>query len=142
MSFADGMSVVRQVWGWMPGLCLFQTTSLPLGLDQPFLFLRADKWKFDDASDNHTIAEKLFADLTKTGYLATVTGAAHYDFTDIPLLSPLTPQLGLSGEMDSHYVVEMMNTMTSAFFRQELQGTDEDLVEEAAAYPEMELAKK
>ena len=109
------------------------------GLDQPFLFLRADKWNFNDASDNHTITEKLFADLTQTGYLATVKGAAHFDFTDIPLLSPLTPQLGLSSDMNSTYTVEMMNSMVSAFFRQELQDAGDDLVTGAMVYPEMEL---
>ena len=109
------------------------------GLEQPFLFLRADKWNFNDASDNHTITEKLFADLTQTGYLATVKGAAHFDFTDIPLLSPLTPQLGLSSDMNSTYTVEMMDSMVSAFFRQELQDAGDDLVTGAMVYPEMEL---
>jgi predicted dienelactone hydrolase len=108
------------------------------GLDQPFLFLRADKWGFEDNTENHTIAEKLYAEASETSYLATVDGANHYDFTDIPLLSPLTPQLNLSSDMDSAYTVEMMNTMTSAFFRQELQDAG-DLVLGAMVYPEMRL---
>lgn len=112
------------------------------GLDQPFLFLRADKWNFDDASDNHTITEKLFADLTQTGYLATVTGAAHFDFTDIPLLSPLTPQLGLSSDMDSTYTVEMMNDITTGFFRQVLQGSGDDPLVASLAYDEIEMVGK
>jgi len=108
------------------------------GLEQPFLFLRADKWGFEDNTENHTIAETLYAESSETSYLATVDGANHYDFTDIPLLSPLTPQLNLSSEMDSEYTVEMMNTMTSAFFRQELQDAG-DLVLGAMVYPEMRL---
>jgi len=108
------------------------------GLDEPFLFLRADLWGFDDSTENHTIAETLYAESSETSYLATVDGANHYDFTDIPLLSPLTPQLNLSSEMDSDYTVEMMNTMTSAFFRQELQDAG-DLVLGAMVYPEMRL---
>ncbi|NHZ72076.1 MAG: hypothetical protein GWP17_03210, partial [Aquificales bacterium] len=109
------------------------------GLAQPFLFLRADLWGFDDFTENHTVAETLFADLNETGYLATINGANHYDFTDIPLFSPLTPQLNLSSDMDSDYTVEMMNAMTSAFFRQELQGAGDDLVMGAMVYPEMEM---
>ena len=109
-----------------------------VGLNQPFLFLRADKWDFDDNSENHAIAEKLHAEASETSYLATVDGANHYDFTDIPLLSPLTPQLNLSSDMDSAYTVGMMNAMTSAFFRQELQDAGE-LVLGAMVYPEMRL---
>jgi predicted dienelactone hydrolase len=108
------------------------------GLAQPFLFLRADKWNFEDNSENHAIAEKLHAEASETSYLATVDGANHYDFTDIPLLSPLTPQLNLSSDMDSAYTVGMMNAMTSAFFRQELQEADE-LVLGAMVYPEMRV---
>lgn len=109
------------------------------GLAQPFLFLRADKWDFDDNSENHAIAEKLHAEASETSYLATIDGANHYDFTDIPLLSPLTPQLNLSSDMDSDYTVEMMNSMTTAFFRQELQGAGDDLVLGAMVFPEMKL---
>jgi predicted dienelactone hydrolase len=112
------------------------------GLAQPFLFLRAAEWEFDDAAQNDAIAESLFASLPGTGYLATVDGAAHFDFTDLPLFSPLTLQLGLSSDMDSDYVVGMMSRMTTTFFRQTLQGADEDLAQEAAAYPEMDLVGK
>ncbi|MCZ7671099.1 MAG: hypothetical protein M5U34_30125 [Chloroflexi bacterium] len=30
LSFAAGMPVARQAWGWMPGSCRFQTMSWPL----------------------------------------------------------------------------------------------------------------
>jgi predicted dienelactone hydrolase len=109
------------------------------GLAQPFLFLRADRWASNDSGDNFDIADTLFTGLEKTGYLATITGAAHFDFSDIPLFSPLTPQLDLSSDMDSEYVVGMMTSMTSAFFRQELKGEGDDLVNGAMVYPEMSL---
>jgi predicted dienelactone hydrolase len=112
------------------------------GLSQPFLFLRAAEWEFDDAAQNKAIAESLFATLPGAGYLATVDGAAHFDFTDLPLFSPLTLQLGLSSDMDSEYVVGMTNRMTTAFFREALQGADVDLAQEAAAYREMTLVGK
>ncbi len=109
------------------------------GLAQPFLFLRADQWESNDSGDNFDIVDSLFAGLDETGYLATITGAHHFDFGDIPLFSPLTPQLDLSSEMDSEYVVNMMNSMISAFFRQELKGEGENLVNETMVYPEMSL---
>ncbi len=109
------------------------------GLAQPFLFLRADRWAFSDAGDNFDIADALLAGLQDTGYLATITGAAHFDFSDVPLLTPLTAQLDLSSEMDSDYVVSMMNSMVSAFFRQELKEEGDNLIYGAMVYPEMSL---
>ncbi len=109
------------------------------GLAQPFLFLRADQWVGDDSDDNFAIADSLLAGSEETSFLATIAGADHFDFSDLPLFSPLTPQLGLSSTMDSEYVVEMMTSMTSAFFRQELKGEGENLVLGAMVYPEMSL---
>jgi predicted dienelactone hydrolase len=107
------------------------------GLKQPFL--RADRWDFSDSGENFDVADTLFAGAEETSYMATIDGAAHYDFTDVPLLSPLTAQLDLSSDMDSDYVVEMMNSMVSAFFRQELKGEGDTLVLATMVYPEMRL---
>jgi predicted dienelactone hydrolase len=109
------------------------------GLAQPFLFLQADQWGFDDAGQNDARLEGLITNVNATGYLARIAGAAHYDFTDIPLFSPLTAQLGLSSTMEGKYLVKMMNSMTSAFFRQELNGEGENLVHRAMVFPEMSL---
>ena len=109
------------------------------GLSQPFLFLRADQWVADDSNSNLAVAESLLASLEETAYLATIAGADHFDFSDLPLFSPLTAQLGLSSTMDSPYVVDMMTSMTAAFFRQELKGEGENLVHGAMVYPEMSL---
>jgi hypothetical protein len=109
------------------------------GLQQPFMFLRADLWGFEDSTENHFIADTLYTEAVETSYMATIEGANHYDFTDIPLLSPFTAQLDLSSDMDGEYVVEMMNAMTTAFFRQELQGAGDNLVLSTMVYPEMAL---
>jgi predicted dienelactone hydrolase len=107
------------------------------GLERPFMLLQAEQWAFDDARQNDARANRLLENLKDSGYLARVSGANHYDFTDLPLFSPLTKRLGLSGSMPGPYVVEMMTSMTSAFFRQELKGEGENLVAGAMTYPEM-----
>lgn len=109
------------------------------GLEQPFLFLRADRWDFSDSGENFDIADGLLQGAATTSYMATIDGAAHYDFTDTPLLSPLTAQLDLSSDMDSEYVVNMMTNMVSAFFRQTLKNEGDNLVMGAMVYPEMRL---
>ncbi len=125
--------------GLDPWLTPVSEDIMTAGLSQPFLFLRADQWIADDSGENFAIARTLLAGLEETGYLATIAGADHFDFSDLPLFSPLTPQLGLSSTMDSEYVVEMMTQMTAAFFRQELNGEGENLVFGAMVYPEMSL---
>ncbi len=109
------------------------------GLRQPFLFLRADQWEYEDAEQNDAYAEALLGGMSETGYLATIEGAVHYDFSDLPLFSPLTEQLNLSSDMNGDYVVEMMNRMTTAFFRQVLKGEGEHLVHETMIYPEISV---
>ena len=112
---------------------------LASGLAQPFLLLQAEQWRFEDAVQNDAHAKTLLEGLSATGYLAEIAGASHYDFSDIPLFSPLTPQLGLSSDMDGEYVVNMITTMTSTFFRQELKEEVDNLVSGAMTYPEMSL---
>lgn len=109
------------------------------GLAQPFLFLRADRWGFSESGNNFDIADALLAGAKEPGYMATIEGAAHFDFSDVPLLSPLTARLNLSSDMDSEYVVGMMNSMISAYFRKELKGEGENLAGVAMEYPEMSL---
>ena len=98
------------------------------------MFLRAAQWEFNDAAANDAIAETLYNSLTRTGYLATVSGAAHFDFSDLPLFSPLAQQLGLSGPMAGDYVVGLVNDFVVRFFAQTLQGADEPL---PVVYPEV-----
>ena len=109
------------------------------GLAQPFLLLRADRWNFSDSGENFDIADTLYSEAQDTAYMATIAGAAHFDFSDVPLLTPLTAQLDLSSDMDSEYVVGMVNSMTTAFFRQELQGEGDNLLFGTMNYPEMSL---
>ncbi len=72
-------------------------------------------------------------------YVATIEGASHFDFSDVPLLSPLTAMLGLSGELPGAYIVNMVNQMTLAFFNQELKHEGENRVLGAMIFPEMSL---
>jgi predicted dienelactone hydrolase len=109
------------------------------GLDQPFLLLRADRWDFEDGGPNFEIGDALLSSAGAEAYIATVEGAAHFDFTDIPLLSPLTPQLGLSSELDGAATVDMINKMTLDFFRQALLDDAVDLEAEAAVFPQIQL---
>jgi predicted dienelactone hydrolase len=104
------------------------------GLDQPFLYMFSEEWS---AGPNPA----RFADLSAASAGAVVTftieGSAHYDFTDLPALSPLAANLGLKGPIDAGRVMSLVTGYTVAFFDIHLRGGDPaQLSALAQAYPE------
>ncbi|MCP4415815.1 MAG: hypothetical protein GY805_04285, partial [Chloroflexi bacterium] len=73
---------------------------------QPFLFIGTPFWL---GEDNQARGQTIFNNLSQDGYLLSLENTAHFDFTDFPLLTPLTPQLGLSGTIDSGYSIGIQN---------------------------------
>lgn len=107
--------------------------------DQPFMFISSDSWL---GPENQQLGENSFAALNNDGYNLTMVNTRHYDFTDIPLLTPLTPQLGLSGSINSEYSLSIQNEYLLAFFNQYLKGMPSTLLTEAASpYPELTIER-
>jgi hypothetical protein len=55
-------------------------------------------------------------------YLVPVPGTFHPNFSDLPLLSPLTHRLGLTGTIDAHRAHGFIDALSVAFFDRELKG--------------------
>jgi hypothetical protein len=92
------------------------------GLSNPLMFIQADQWGADNEVDlNSRRAGAIYEAGQSESYLLVVAGAAHYDFTDLPLFSPITAQLGLSSDIPSKYMAKMLNHYTLAFFNQYLR---------------------
>lgn len=107
---------------------------LEQGPSQPFLFLGTPRWL---GEDNLARGRTIFNNLSQDGYLLTLANTAHYDFTDLPLLSPLTPQLGLSGTIDSATSIGIQNEYLLAFFNQYLKEVPSPLLTAPSVYPEL-----
>lgn len=110
------------------------------GLPVPLMLIQADQWETDEGEidTNSPRARAIYEAGRADSYLLTIAGAAHYDFTDLPLFSPLTPQLGLSSDIPSRYMANLLNDYTLAFFNRYLKGeTSRLLVGETAVYPEV-----
>jgi hypothetical protein len=58
----------------------------------------------------------------------TILGTAHYDFTDLPLLSPIAPQLGIKGPLNGERVFTIVKTYLLAFFDLTLKGINYELL--------------
>jgi predicted dienelactone hydrolase len=107
---------------------------LEQGPSQPFMFLGTPSWL---GEDNQARGRAIFNNLSQDGYLLSLDNTGHYDFTDLPILTPLTPQLGLSGEIDSGYSIGIQNEYVLAFFNQYLKETSAPLLTAPSAYPEL-----
>ncbi|MAT96773.1 MAG: hypothetical protein CL608_06490 [Anaerolineaceae bacterium] len=106
---------------------------------QPFMFIGTPSWL---GPENRALGNRLFNDLGQDGYNLLLANTAHYDFTDLPLLTPLSPQLGLSGSINSTYSLEIQNEYLLAFFNQYLKGEPSSLLlTEPSPYPELTIVR-
>jgi predicted dienelactone hydrolase len=86
-------------------------------IERPFLFLKAEDWSTPENSAAIETADEL---RDTQGYVLTIPGTRHYNFTDLPLLSPLTPQMGLTGTADGPETLKLINEYTINFFNDQL----------------------
>lgn len=129
------------------------TQAQQAALTMPFMFLReavvltipdadlaAAGMTREDAirEFNKYTGDVAFSHLQNDGYLLTVKGFAHYNFTDFALASPLARQVGMTGLADGLHSVRLVNAYTSAFFDRYLKQVASPLLSApAAAYPEV-----
>ncbi len=112
---------------------------LAQGLHQPFMFISSPRWL---GQNNRALGNRLFNDLSQDGYALTVANTEHYDFTDLPLLTPLSPQLGLSGSINSSDSLRIQNEYLLAFFNQYLKGEPSALLmTKPSPYPELTIER-
>ncbi|MBK8990069.1 MAG: hypothetical protein IPM39_29075 [Chloroflexi bacterium] len=104
---------------------------------QPFLFLNTPDWL---GAENQAHGRALLEALN-VGFELTLAGTGHYDFSDIVLLSPLTARLGISGEIDSLYSLQLQNQVVLSFFNRYLRLADDDFLERPSPYPELTIRR-
>ena len=62
----------------------------------------------------------------------------HIDFSDVPLLTPIGAQIGLSGPIDAAQGVQILNDYNLAFFNRYLVESGNHILENIAdKYPEV-----
>lgn len=91
---------------------------LDTGTDKPFLFLMSEYWS---TAENKTRLARYAQNSPQAEWL-TIADTAHYDFSDLPLLTPLSNQIGLSGGIDSYRAQEIIRLYVRTFFDVALKG--------------------
>lgn len=115
---------------------------LDQGVQQPFFFLFSQAWADYVDSTNNQLFYGFYAHLTQSAPVATILGTRHHDFSDLPLLSPLAPQLGLKGPINGKLVVKILNDYLLAYFDQELKNTPSPIpFGPSAEYPDLRWEK-
>jgi len=108
--------------------------TLDGGVVQPFLFLFSEQWP---TAKNQALFDRLRRQSNPADRTVTILGTDHYDFSDLPALSPLAPQLGLKGPIPGARVQRIINDFSLAFFGAALKGEVTTLLEgPSSAYPE------
>jgi dienelactone hydrolase len=99
---------------------------LAAGLRQPFLFLFSEQWS--KKTKNVSLFNQLHSH-SDQAVSATILGTAHYDFTDLPLLTPIAAQLGLKGPINGKRVMRIVDDYSLSFFNKALLGKPTTLLD-------------
>jgi len=109
------------------------------GTSQPAFFMFSQFWTDDVNSRNNELFNRFFPHIQDSLGVVSIAGTKHYDFTDLPLLSPLAPQLGLKGPINGKRVVTIVNDYLLSFFESTLNGKPANLFESQSPYPEVKI---
>jgi predicted dienelactone hydrolase len=125
------------VFGQDPFLRPVSDEILERGVSQPAFFMFSQRWN-DDVDSLNNRQFKSFLENFKAALGAVyIVGTAHYDFSDLPLLSQLAPQLGLKGPIAGKRVIAIVDDYLLSFFDATLKGEASALFEGPNRYPEV-----
>lgn len=127
----------QAVLGQDPFMRPVSQSVLDNGLSQPSFFMFSQSWADLTDSRNNQLFNPFFSKLTATYGVVYIEGTDHYDFSDLPLLSPLAPQLGLKGPINGKRVTLIINDYLVSFFEATLNGGSRSLFENPSPYEEV-----
>jgi dienelactone hydrolase len=89
------------------------------GPAQPFVFMFSENWRSGPGSDRF---QTYAFGIPGSPLVFTIQGTGHYDFTDLPALSPLAAQLGLKGPIPGAHMLDLTISYTQRFFDSQFLG--------------------
>ena len=111
------------------------------GISQPSFFMFSQAW----ADDTDTPSSKLFMQFIPNAVdnfgVIKIEGTKHYDFSDLPLFSPIAPQLGLKGPLNGKQVTRIVNSYLVDFFELTLKDKPTELFGAPSPFAEVRSLK-
>jgi predicted dienelactone hydrolase len=117
----------KALLGQDPFMRPVSTAVLENGVTQPAFFMFSQAWADDVDSLNNRQFKPFFASSKNAVGAISIDGTTHYDFSDLPLLSPLAPELGLKGPINGKRVTTIVNDYLISFFEAKLFGKESNL---------------
>lgn len=117
----------KSLFGQDPFMRPVSTAVLESGVIQPAFFMFSQRWHDDTNSLNNRQFKPFFEKSHEALGAVYIEGTAHYDFSDLPLLSPLAPKLGLKGPINGKRVITIMDDYLLSFFDKTLKGDESNL---------------
>jgi len=103
------------------------------GLDSPVIGMFSESW-----GDRQDLFNQLRSNSNGEFIQVMIKETAHYDFSDLPGLSPLAHAIGLKGKISGDRVVALIKDYTLGFFDEKLSGGENILLQgPSAEYPEV-----
>jgi len=109
------------------------------GIHQPSFFMFSQVWADRVGSLNNTLFNAFYQKSSNTYGAVYIQGADHLDFIDLPLISPLAPQLGLKGPINGKRVTLIVNDYLLSFFEMVLNNGSSNLFDNPSPYPEVKV---
>jgi dienelactone hydrolase len=137
IQFCGTDSRCKAVLGMDPFMTPVSQDVLEQGIVQPAFFMFSQGWVDDTDSKNTRLFEQFRASLVQSIHVIGIKGTTHYDFSDLPMLSPVASRLGLKGPLNGKRVIEITNAYLIDFFNLTLKGRPTDLIDESSPFPEV-----
>ncbi|MBL8102398.1 MAG: hypothetical protein JNM02_07710, partial [Anaerolineales bacterium] len=97
------------------------------GVSQPSFFMFSQSWADLTDSKNNRLFNQFLPNAENNMGVISIDGTKHYDFSDLPLLSPVAPQLGLKGPLSGQTVIKIINSYLLDFFELTLNDRSSNL---------------
>lgn len=100
------------------------------GVAVPSFFMFSQSWADEVDSRNNRLFHSFIPHVPKSLGVISIEGTSHYDFSDLPRLSPLAARLGLKGPINGSRVTAIINDYLVSFFDDTLRDVPGSLFEE------------
>jgi dienelactone hydrolase len=139
IQFCGVDSRCKAVLGMDPFMRPVSAEVIESGVSQPSFFMFSQGWADITDSKNNQLFNQFYPNASDNKGVISINGTKHYDFSDLPLLSPIAPQLGLKGPLSGKTVVKIVNSYLLDFFEMTLNNTSSALFGNSSPFPEVNI---
>ncbi|MBN2386193.1 MAG: hypothetical protein JXB85_04180 [Anaerolineales bacterium] len=139
LQFCATDSRCQAVLGLDPYVIPVGQEVLEEGMRQPAFFIFSPAFSSDE---NTARFEQMAAHMPDLLAVTTLTGTLHRDFSDLPMISPIAPQLGMSGSLNGARRTEIIDIYLLAFFELALNDRPTELFDGPSPdFPELRFER-